>query len=77
MTHDYSHCTFDELREIREAINLELTKRKNQLREERFNAMMKAIREFKEICPYAKVCDYEESISITEIADRNMWEFGE
>ena len=69
----YSHYTFDELCEIREAINLAFTKRKNQLREERFNA----IREFKEVCPYARVSDYEESVSITEIADRDNWEFGE
>ena len=73
----YSHYTFDELCEMREAINREFTKRKNQLREERFNAMMKAIREFKEVCPYAKVCNYEDYVSITEIADRNMWELGE
>ena len=74
---NYSHYTFDELCDIREAINLEFTKRKKQLREERFNAMMKAIREFKEVCPYAKVCNYEDYVSITEIADRNLWEFCE
>ena len=72
---NYSHYTFDELCDIREAINLEFTKRKKQLREERFNAMMKAIHDFEEVCPDAKVYDYEMSYSIHYMADRDNWSF--
>lgn len=72
----YSHYSLDELREMRGAIDAEMTKRRNQLKDERFNAMIKAIREFKEVCPFAQVCDYETSISIVEIADRDNWDFG-
>lgn len=73
----YSHYSLEELREIRKAVDGEIEKRKMALRDERFNAMMKAIQEFKEVCPYAKVCDYEDYTSITDIADRDNWEFGE
>ena len=72
-----SQCSLDELREIYSAINREIELRKHQLRDKRFDAMMQAIQEFKEVCPCAKVCDYEYSVYISYIADRDNWEFGE
>ena len=74
----YSHYSLDELREMREAINCEIEKRRIALRDERFNAMIEAIRAFKEICPDANVrdCDdYEISYSIHDIADPHNWDF--
>lgn len=71
----YSHYNLEELREIRKAVDSEIEKRKNQLREELFNTMMKAIREFEEVHPDAKVCDYEMSYSIHYMADRDNWNF--
>ena len=72
-----SQCSLEEMREMRAAIDKEITRRKNEVRESRFNEMMKAIRDFKEVCPDAKVCDYEYSVFISYIADRDNWEFGE
>ena len=72
-----SQCSLEEMREMRAAIYKEITRRKNEVRESRFNEMMKAIRDFKEVCPDAKVCDYEYSVFISYIADRDNWEFGE
>ena len=76
MEHIYSHYNLEELREILSDVNREIEKRKMALRDERFNAMMKAIREFEEVCPDAKVCDYEMSYSIHYMADRDNWDLG-
>ena len=77
MNHNYSQYSMEELREISSDVNREIDLRKHQLRDRRFDAMMQAIQEFKEVCPCAKVCDYEYSVYINYIADRDNWEFGE
>ena len=74
MEHNYSHYSLDELREMRETINREIEKRR-MVRDERFNTMMKAIREFEEVCPDAEVCDYDIGISIHHMTDRDNWFF--
>ena len=73
----YSHYSLEELREIRKAVDGEIEKRKNQLREERFNAMIKTIQEFREVCPRATVFDYENSVPIVDVASRDNWDFGD
>ena len=72
-----SQCSLEEMREMRAAIDKEITRRKNVLRESRFNEMMKAIQNFREVCPCAQVSDYDYIISIEHIVDRDNWEFGE
>lgn len=75
----YSHYTFDELRELRNTIDREIEKRRRELRDQRFEAMMKAIADFKEVCPNARVSDEycEDYIAtISDIAERDAWDFG-
>ena len=47
-----SQCSLEEMYKMRETINREIEKRR-MVRDERFNTMMKAIREFEEVCPDA------------------------
>ena len=72
-----SQCSLEEMHEMRAAIEKEIMRRKNEVRESRFNEMMKAIQKFREVCSYAQVCDYEKTIPIEYLADRDNWEFGE
>lgn len=72
-----SQYSLEELREMRTAIDKEITRCKNAVRENRFNEMIKAIQKFREVCPCATVFDYENSIPIVDVADRDNWDFGE
>ena len=74
---DLTHYSMEDLRDMYAEINHELDKRKNLLREERFNTMLKAIQAFREVCPCATVFDYENSVPIVDVANRNNWDFGE
>ena len=76
MEYNYSHYSLDELRKMREIINREIEERRID-RDERFNVMVKAIREFEEVCPDAEVYNYDVGISIHYMTDRDNWEFGE
>ena len=74
---DLTHYSAEDLRDMSTKINRKLDRRKNVLREERFNAMMKAIQAFREVCPCATVFDYRNSISIVHAANRDSWDFGD
>ena len=77
MNCDFSKLSIDELREMQEQIYQEIKERNAVIRNERFDAMIKAINEFKDVCPYAKVCDYDYSVFISYMADRDNWDFGD
>ena len=77
MKYDFSELSVEELREIEKKINQEITERNAVVRNERFDAMIKAINEFKDVCPCAKVCDYDYSVYISYMADRDNWDFGD
>lgn len=76
MEHDYSRYSLEELREMRKAINNEIDTQMNQLREDRFNSMVKAIQAFREVCPCATVFDYKNSVSIADMTNLDNWDFG-
>ena len=77
MNCDFSELSIDELREMQEQIYQEIKERYAVLRDEKFDALIKAINEFKNVCPHAKVCDYDYSVFISYMADRDNWDFGD
>lgn len=77
MNYDFSKLSIDELHEMQEQIYQEIKERNAVVRNERFDAMIKAINEFKDVCPCAKVCDYDYSVYISYMADRDNWDFGD
>lgn len=77
MNCDFSKLSADELHEMQEQIYEELKERTAVVRKERFDAMIKAIDAFRELCPSAKVCDYDYSVFISYIANGDNWDFGD
>ena len=75
MEQDFSHYTLKELREMSEVINRAINQQRMALRDTRFNAMIKAISEFAEVCPDAMVYDNEYSYPIGAMADGDNWAF--
>ena len=73
---NFSHLTLNELIDLRFTVDQAITKRKQELMDERFSAMIKAIEDFRDVCPYAEVRDDEYSFSVMYLVDPENWWMG-
>ena len=76
---DLTHYSMEDLKEISDSIRQEIQRRKFQAQDACFAAMVKAIRDFEEVCPsaYVQAKYTDDCLSIEDLLDRDCWSFGE